>query len=314
MSKDSDLALRYYIRRLKISDMSDVWQNILRREIHHTDDQECAARLEKAIAAETVSRNVLSSQTRPTVTEVELALRQGRRRQPDVRHVWERRLQRLYREKHKRTTTETLLDQLSHDHWLERFIARHVLAYRGGQTVPALSAFARKLLNSQKDTALWLLHSISRESTIRFEAKQDKLLCPQCYIRCAARNIDLPWQQDISYYGCRQCGQNQRFIHTPHPVVVVLDQNQPDDISHWPESLRISWYKHPQPFDFNQIEIINASDEAIERFAMRLGNDTDSWRKPRYATIPCRVAPDFPLSKNSARILESLVSFEEQPS
>ncbi len=313
MSDVAEFAPRYYKRRLKTGDLSDVWQNIIRREIHHTDDEEYAARLEKAIAAEAPTQRVLSSQTRPTATEVELALRQGRRRQPDVRHVWQRRLQRLYREKHKRTPTETLLDNLSHDHWLERFIARHVLAYRGGQEVTALSAFARQLINSQKDTAIWLLHSISQESTLRFAAEKDNLLCPTCYVRCVARNIDLPWQADISYYGCRQCGQNQRFIYAPHAVVTVLDRNHLGDIIHQPDQLRINWYGHPQPFDFDQIEIIKASEEEIERFAMRIGNDTDSWRNSRYNTMPCSVAPDFQLSKNAARMLESLFRVEEQP-
>ncbi len=325
MSKKNNPPLRYYKRRLKLSDFSDTWQNILWCEIKFTNDEEYAQRLQKALLQNILPKNhsVLIGH-RPTVTAVELALRHGCRRQPDVRHIWQRRLKRLYSAKHKRTPPEQLLANLEHAHWLERFLARHVLVYRGGEVVEPLSHFARQQLRL-KETAIWLLQSIGLETTIRLAKEQDNLLCPQCLTHCAERNIDLPWQRDISGYGCRICGQSRRFIHTPHEIVLVLDntpKNGPlshsesisyaESISHSESMLRVNWFTHSTPFDFDRVEIIRATNEEVERFAMRVGNDTDAYRQPRYPKMICTVAPESHLSKNTLRILERQFGIMEQ--
>jgi len=59
-------------------------------------------------------------------------------------------------------------------------------------------------------------------------------------------------------------------------------------------------------FDFDRVEIIRATDEDVERFAMQVGNDTDPLRKPRYAQMRCSLAPNCHLTENTLRILESL--------
>ena len=43
--------------------------------------------------------------------------------------------------------------------------------------------------------------------------------------------------------------------------------------------LRVNWLTYFQPFDFVQVEIHNASDEDVERFAVQMGNDTDPIRQ-----------------------------------
>jgi hypothetical protein len=60
-----------------------------------------------------------------------------------------------------------------------------------------------------------------------------------------------------------------------------------------------------QLFDFDRVEIIQATDEEVERFAMQVGNDTDPVRQPRYAQMHCLIAPDCRLSENSLRILRN---------
>ena len=54
------------------------------------------------------------------------------------------------------------------------------------------------------------------------------------------------------------------------------------------------------------MEIIQATDEEVERFAVQVGNDTDPYREPRYEQMQCSVDPKCQLSENTLRILESI--------
>ena len=42
-------------------------------------------------------------------------------------------------------------------------------------------------------------------------------------------------------------------------------------------------------FDFDEIEIKDATDEEVERFIVQVGNDTDAWRLERYSKVVCTV-------------------------
>ena len=58
----------------------------------------------------------------------------------------------------------------------------------------------------------------------------------------------------------------------------VLDEDQLPLVTRQ-DSVRVNWLINRQSFDFDRIEIIQASDEDIERFAMQVGNDTDEFRR-----------------------------------
>ena len=310
MNRKDDASIRYFKKRLKYTDLSNTWPNILQREYVYSPDGEYAVHLQKAVAGKGSSMPVTKVQPRPTAIEVELALRQGCRGESEVRDVWQRRLQQLYRAKHKRISIEEWLALLDNDHWLERFIARHVLVHRGGEVVKPLSQLARESSGEQKDTAIWLLQSISTDTHARLGAVQDRLLCPECLVRCAELWIDLPWQRDITYYGCRSCSQSRRFIDYSHHAVAVLDNTWLGHLRQQKSALRVNWFSQQIPFDFDRVEIIRATDEEIERFAVRMGNDTDSVRKPRYGQMKCTVKCE--LSKNSLRVLDRIFGQVEQ--
>jgi hypothetical protein len=59
-------------------------------------------------------------------------------------------------------------------------------------------------------------------------------------------------------------------------------------------------------FDCDWVEINQATDEDIERFAVQLGNDTDPLRRPRYREMRCLVGPECHLSENTLRILKNM--------
>jgi hypothetical protein len=52
------------------------------------------------------------------------------------------------------------------------------------------------------------------------------------------------------------------------------------------------------------LEIILATDEEVEHFAVQVGNDTDPVRSRDYKQMRCTVGPDCKLSANTMRILQ----------
>lgn len=54
------------------------------------------------------------------------------------------------------------------------------------------------------------------------------------------------------------------------------------------------------------MEIIQATDEDVERFAIQVGNDTDSSRQGNYAKMPYTLNKDCQLSENTKRVLDSM--------
>ena len=70
--------------------------------------------------------------------------------------------------------------------------------------------------------------------------------------------------------------------------------------------LRVNWLSRRALFDFDEVEIIQATDEEVERFAVQVGNDTDPLRRSRYKWMRCVVRPPCRLSENTLRILGSI--------
>jgi NADH-quinone oxidoreductase subunit J len=94
--------------------------------------------------------------------------------------------------------------------------------------------------------------------------------------------------------------QRQKFRN----VVAVLDsawtepaQRQGTDL------LRVNWLKKPSLFDFDWTEIVQASDEEVERFVAMVRSDNDRWRLSRYPQMSCLVAKGAHLSDKTIDLL-----------
>jgi len=97
--------------------------------------------------------------------------------------------------------------------------------------------------------------------------------------------------------------QRQRF----RTVIAVLDSGWAGEtrrVNH--DRQRVNCLNRPQLFDFDWIEIKQATDEDVERFVARLGNDTDPWRQSRYPQMRVTVSPDCNLSDNTVRVLRDM--------
>lgn len=285
------------------------WQNILWREWRHCGDKDYARRLYQAVYHGPLSwfrRIGLGKLPRPYAAEVEAALHQACMVRQGAREVWQWRLEQLNQTKEKAILSQKLITNLQDHHWLERFIARHALLDRGGEAVAPLQALALTDSSPLQQTALWLLQSIAADTTSRLAQAIDTLLCPRCLVHCQAHPIPLPWQPDLTFYGCRICRQSHFLQTRPDALVMVLDRGMTIEQVEQNGTLRVNWFQRRSLFDFNRIEIVQATDEDVERFAVQIGNDTDPARKPRYRQMTCTIGPACRLSENTVRILETM--------
>ena len=90
-------------------------------------------------------------------------------------------------------------------------------------------------------------------------------------------------------------------------IVAVLDAGWESERERpQKDLLRVNWLRRQTLFDFDQIQIVQATDEDVERFAAQIGNDTDSWRRSHYRQMSCLINPGCQLSENTLRILQNM--------
>jgi len=180
----------------------------------------------------------------------------------------------------------------------------------GGEAVPTLYQIVVYEYHILRQVAAQLLHDIGRETTARL-ASQTSLLCPRCFMYVDSHHINLPRSQSVTYYGCRNCQQSREFIEFQGCIIAVLDSQMTTEQVQQDGVLRVNWLTRRALFDFDEVEIVQATDEDVERFAVQVGNDTDPAREPRYQGMRCVVLPECHLSENTWRILQRMFGVVE---
>jgi len=89
---------------------------------------------------------------------------------------------------------------------------------------------------------------------------------------------------------------------------MVLDHQMTEKQLIIGDELRINWFHYQELFDFDQVEIIQASSEEVERFAVQIGNDTDQTRSISYKNAPCLVSANCQLSENAIKVLHHILA------
>jgi hypothetical protein len=177
----------------------------------------------------------------------------------------------------------------------------------GSKAIPLLEKKAKLSItrssHSLRPIAIQLLQEITQDTT-RWATQVSHRWCPHCLARCVAHEVALSPLNFMTYYRCRICRQSEAFLDWAGPVVAILDRNITTELSEEKGALRVNWLVRRTLFDFESVEIIQATDEEVERFAVQVGNDTEEVRQPRYKEMRCRVSPACALSENTKRILK----------
>jgi hypothetical protein len=132
-----------------------------------------------------------------------------------------------------------------------------------------------------------------------------ELVCRKCIAKYKRYKLKIPTRyQGIAYYGCRICSDGKDFFDGP--VVAILEKSRTTEQCETDETWQINWFTRKRLFDFDWVEIIEATDEDVERFSVQVGNDTDKDRQGKYREMTCRISSTCNLSDNSMRILKSI--------
>jgi hypothetical protein len=174
----------------------------------------------------------------------------------------------------------------------------------GSEVVPTLHKIATNDRHVFQPLATQLLFDISRETAGRLGHQAARSICPYCLARCQAHKVRVYWWQPVTYYACRMCSQSRKFL--VGPLVATLDNRLTTERFRQDGILRVNWLTYRNLFDFDTVEIRQATDEDVERFAVQVGNDTDPLRKSHYKRISCVVSPECRLSPNTLRILAQM--------
>ncbi len=105
------------------------------------------------------------------------------------------------------------------------------------------------------------------------------------------------------YLSCRQC---KSALAGKRIETVVASLNREAPAIQWRNEkiLLINWFKRTELFDFDRIEIHDATDQEIIQFCVTIGNDTDRFRRKRYKTMQCLVLDRMNVNENSRRVLD----------
>lgn len=196
-------------------------------------------------------------------------------------------------------------------HSLMDFTASYAECYAqalnlGGRAVPALQQIANTKNYKLQSIAVQLLEDIALITSQKLEQNAQNLLCFDCLTICTSHEVQLSSGAVLIYYGCRVCYQSDEFINFEKKVIAVLNSQVEKLQCQHEDGLRVNWFICRKPFDFDQVEIVQATDEDVERFAVQIGNDTDLRRKPKYKQMLCLIHPDCKLSDNTIRILQQM--------
>ncbi len=148
-----------------------------------------------------------------------------------------------------------------------------------------------------------LLKEIREDTRHHLADRDDNVYCARCLTHIVPHYADqLSLKNKLTHYGCRLC-HNSSDVLQGKTMKVVLD-NGSEVMLIEEDRIIINWLVNRRIFDFERVEIIQATDEEVERFAVQVGNDTDAFRRERYQTMLCFVETGCDLSPNTIRILK----------
>lgn len=174
------------------------------------------------------------------------------------------------------------------------------LAVLGGEAIVTLKQVATDKTHKLNSLVSQWIIDIARQ-TQHLQNQSSRLVCQLCLVQYTTHKAKLSQLNSVTFFGCRECFQSQDFYEVDN-VVAVLDTLM-GETSQDGNTLRVNWLIHGTLFDFDSVEIIRATDENVERFAIQLGNDPFPARAPSYKQMECIISSDCHLSENTLRIL-----------
>jgi len=110
----------------------------------------------------------------------------------------------------------------------------------------------------------------------------------------------------VHFVVCRICSKAGQAMCGVRENIATLDAGMEEEFVCIDGVARINWLKRGSLFDFERVEIVQASDYDVERFCVQVGDDMDGFRRAEYQQMSCIVDPKSGLSENTINILRSM--------
>ncbi len=212
--------------------------------------------------------------------------------------VWSNFAEQIATYRQSPESTGVLINDLRHQDWMQRLMAQITLLVQGHEAIPQLVQISQTSSSNLRSVAQQLLNNIQYDTTQRLARHVGSYYCEACLVQCGQHTLPT-----LTYFGCRRCGQWQEFVTFPQGVIAVLADDEPEISQLKDGPVRVNWLRRRELFDFDRVEIVDATDEDVERLVVQIGNDTDLVRASRYPEMVCTVASTCRLSDNSMRLL-----------
>jgi hypothetical protein len=137
------------------------------------------------------------------------------------------------------------------------------------------------------------------------QTNPQKFLCRSCLCRFERKIRKVTENSSVNFVACRYCGRTATAVRDVGEVIAVLDAESSQELKYINGRARVNWLKRQALFDFDTVEVIGISEYEVERFCVQVGNDTDSFRRPRYRKMSCTVDPQSDLSPSALNMLKS---------
>ena len=197
-----------------------------------------------------------------------------------------------------------LIEDLKAHDWRTRWRAAEALGNIGdGRAVAPLikssndqDGDVRKAAEDALEKILQHLPNITKE-------KRATILCSDCFCRFTEHKAQLGFLKSFSYYACPNC-HGLSFIDNVGRVVAVLEYSLYKSYTHTDTTLVVNWYSHKEPFDFDEIRIIDANDFDIDELVMKLRNDMDDKRRKSYKSLPVYLSTELQISQAKMNMIK----------
>ena len=159
--------------------------------------------------------------------------------------------------------------------------------------------FTGRLLSQRKlkrlINALEALYSSARK-------RINELYCLRDYARFEEYKFQPVPFQHVPYVACRKCGSTL-YTNVFSRVRAVLDHSMEKPFHHSHGLFRVNWFHFEAMFDFDQVEIGEASDEEVLAFTLKIANDMDPYRTGRPRKPLCFLRNESTITPNTIGVL-----------
>jgi hypothetical protein len=179
--------------------------------------------------------------------------------------------------------------------------AKSALVAIGPATVAPLVAWLRGGSARESQEAAGQVISAITQS---LEPHLNWLLCRFCLTRFARRTYTIGKRTTSHYIACRLCLKAADVMRDVKEAVAVLDAEMHQEFTYANGVVRVNWLRRETLCDFDRVEIIQTTEYEVERLCIQVGNDTDTFRQPRYRRMACIVAPQYDLPQSALNMLK----------